>query len=89
MLEDEKLVVEGAGAVTFGAILAGCFPNLRGKRWANSLLYMSRYKDYLWSNGAEFYCNLFNVACKIMIIQIYLTHLWKCKFIFLNLKKTF
>ncbi|KAL4717907.1 hypothetical protein ACJJTC_001325 [Scirpophaga incertulas] len=32
LVEDEKYVVEGAGAVTFAAIMAGLFPNLKGKK---------------------------------------------------------
>lgn len=33
ILEAEKAVVEGAGAIGYGAILAGCFPELKGKKW--------------------------------------------------------
>lgn len=32
LVEDEKYVVEGAGAVTIAAIMAGLFPNLKGKK---------------------------------------------------------
>lgn len=32
LIEDEKLVVEGAGAVTIAAVMAGMFPNLKGKK---------------------------------------------------------
>ncbi len=32
ILETEKCVVEGAGAIAYGAILAGCFPELEGKK---------------------------------------------------------
>lgn len=31
-MEDERYVVEGAGAVTIAAIMAGLFPNLKGKK---------------------------------------------------------
>ncbi|KOB70555.1 Pyridoxal phosphate-dependent enzyme and Amino acid-binding ACT domain containing protein [Operophtera brumata] len=32
IVEDERFVVEGAGAVTVAAIMAGLFPNLKGKK---------------------------------------------------------
>lgn len=32
IIEEEKVVVEGAGAVGIAGILAGLFPNLKGKK---------------------------------------------------------
>lgn len=32
IVEEEKFVVEGAGAVGVAALMAGLFPNLRGKK---------------------------------------------------------
>lgn len=32
LLEDEKVMVEGAGATAFAAIMAGMFENLKGKK---------------------------------------------------------
>ena len=33
LIENEKAVVEGAGAVGLAAILAGLLPELKGKKW--------------------------------------------------------
>lgn len=33
IVEEEKLVVEGAGAVSIAAIMAGLLPNLKGKKY--------------------------------------------------------
>lgn len=32
IVDEDKLVVEGAGAVTVAALMAGLFPNLKGKK---------------------------------------------------------
>lgn len=32
IVEEERFVVEGAGAVGVAAVMAGLFPNLKGKR---------------------------------------------------------
>lgn len=35
IVEEERFVVEGAGAVPIAAIMAGLFPNLKGKKCVN------------------------------------------------------
>lgn len=32
LIENEKLIAEGAGAATTAAVIAGMFPNLKGKK---------------------------------------------------------
>ena len=42
LMEEDKCVVEGAGASALAAILAGLVPELRGKKYGALFLYLSR-----------------------------------------------
>ena len=42
LVEEEKCVVEGAGASALAAILAGLVPELQGKKYGAPFLYLSR-----------------------------------------------